>query len=266
MTALREVQQAFLGRILARGDYDTAFLLDPCGLRPEESLGIYRGNARETFAEALRAAFPAVAGLMGEDEFRQMSWSYQRACPSPAGDLFHIGRELPGFLGNALSGTSRWHLAEIARLEWLIQTCMVAPSDERCLDRAALARVSPARYPELRLRIRRDHGVLSSAAPVFAYWRNQQAGIALELPTPRSPDRVLVRRAATGIELQRLGCPDYLFLRALADGASLSAATGAALDEGPGFDLSASLQRWVGSGVISGFTASSEAIEQGLLT
>jgi hypothetical protein len=255
MTSLHELQQRFIGGVLAREGADIAPLVSMSGPAPAVSLGIYRGNARHNFREALAAGFPVLAGLLGEQEFSQLCWSYQRSCPSPSGDLFHVGARLPAFLVARLDGTPRWHLAEVARLEWLIQECMAAPDDDARFDLDSLAAVPPSAHGALRFRVRCDVRLLTSTAPVFDYWRNHHAGASADMaPTGAAvPAQVLVRRADAGAELQRLSAADHRWLDLLTRGSTLGDALDAAAMEDPAFDAGVSLCRFVACGVINGF-------------
>jgi hypothetical protein len=173
--ALLETQERFLAAVLGR---------DPGAAAPwpRRRLSVYRVNARENFAGALEAAFPLLHGLMGHDEFRSMSWAYQRACPSRSGNLFHCGERLPEFLTRHLAGTGDAPLAVVAEFEWLIQQVLVAA------DGSAVR-------------------LWQSSLPLFALWEQyQRSGLVARLAASVAGqvESLLIRRAADGVELQRL--------------------------------------------------------------
>ena len=250
MPALRETQEQFLAAVLGR---------DPRAAAPwpRRRLAVYRMNARENFSGALEAAFPLLHGLMGHEEFRAMAWAFQRACPSGSGNLFHCGERLPGFLARHLAGTNDASLAIVSAFEWLIQQVLVAGDVPAGPDLALLAAVPPAQHRALCCTLHPAFRLWQSPLPLFVLWdeyqRTGQVG-RLEVPERGPGQALLIRRAAGGVELERLPGPEYRFLLALADDAPLAAAFAAALIGG---DAEASadrwLSRWVRAGLITGF-------------
>ncbi len=248
---LTDLQRQFVREVLYRDGPDVRARIldqDPGAAR---RLAIYRTNARENFALALEAAFPLLLRCVGPEEFRQLAWTYQRACPSPAGNLFHVGRRLPGFLAEHLPGSGDEYQIDVARLEWLIQESMVAADDDRVLDLAALAAVPAGRQAGIRFQLHPSVRLLRTGYGVFALWEALQSGCALP-PARREPECLLVLRRDGGIELQRLPPVDLAWLEALEAGASFGAAAGA-LPAGSQDALGALLVRWVAAGVVIAF-------------
>jgi hypothetical protein len=136
---LHELQQQFVREVLYRDSVGLLPRVLAKGLSADRRVAIYRNNTRENFALALEAAFPLLLACMGGDEFRMLAWSYQRACPSPAGNLFHVGERLPNFLAEHLTRTGDECLIDVARLEG--RAGVAGGSRQRgCLDLAALRR------------------------------------------------------------------------------------------------------------------------------
>lgn len=248
---LKDLQQQFVREVLYRdGGAVRARVLDR-GLGADRRLAIYRTNARENFALALEAAFPLLLRCVGQEEFRQLAWAYQRACPSPAGNLFHVGRRLPAFLAEHLPGSGDEYQIDVARLEWQIQESMVAADDDGVLDLAALAAVPVGRQAGIRIRLHPSVRLLRTEYGVFAPWEALQNGHALP-PVRREPECLLVLRRAAGVELQRLPGADLAWLEALQAGATFGTAA-AALPAGSQDTLGPMLVRWVAAGVVTAF-------------
>jgi len=249
--ALRDLQQQFVREVLYRDAAALRSRILDGAPGVDRRLGIYRTNARENFVLALEAAFPLLLRCVGPDEFRRLAWTYQRACPSPAGNLFHVGRRLPAFLVDHLPGTGDEYQIDVAKLEWQIQESLVAGDDDAVLDLAALAAVPVVRqagihfrlHPSVRL-LRTDHGV-------FALWEALQAGQPLP-PARREPECLLILRRATGVELQRLPGTDLAWLEALQAGATFGEAA-EALPATAQVALGELLVRWVAAGVVTAF-------------
>jgi hypothetical protein len=248
--ALRELQRQFVREVLHRDAPGLADRIVAGGLPVARRVGIYRTTARENFALALEAAFPLLHRCLGHEEFRQLAWTYQRACPSPSGNLFHVGRQLPGFLADRVA-PDEGHLVDVARLEWAIQEALVAPDGPASLDLAALAAVPTDALAGIRFRPHPSARLLATGFAVFALWEALQAGQPLPAAAPGA-EHLLVLRRPGGVELQRVPPADFAWLGAVRDGADFATAAAAL----PGADpaaLGALLVRAVASGAVTSF-------------
>ena len=246
---LGQLQRQFVREVLYRDSVGLSARIRTDGLSTERRLAIYRTNARENFALALEAAFPLLLRCLGPEEFRQLAWSYQRACPSPAGNLFHVGRCLMDYLAGHLRGASDEYLIDVARLEWQVQEAMTAADGAEALDLAALAAVPAERQGDIRFHLHPSVRLLRTEYAVFSLWKALQAGQAVTPANPE-PECLLILRRVAGVELQRLRAPDLDWLESLQGGAPLSAAA----QPPDGQDtLGALLVRWVGAGVVTSF-------------
>lgn len=269
---LRDLQQQVVRELLYRDAPAVASRIVAGGLDVQRRLGIYRTNARENFALALEAAFPLLLRCTGPVEFRQIAWAYQRACPSPAGNLFHVGRRLPAYLAGQLRGDADEYLIDVATLEWQVQEALVAADGDGALDLAALAAVPAERQGDIRFRLhpsvrllRTDHGVFSLWEGLQREIRHGQAASVPALgPASRGAEHLLVWRCRAGVQLERLPASDFAGLEALQGGATLDAtvarlastllATPAATPAAAAGDpLGSLLVRWTRAGVITAF-------------
>lgn len=249
---LAQLQRQFVREVLHRDAAGLASRIRTDGRSTGRGLGIYRTNARENFALALESAFPLLLRCLGPEEFRQLAWSYQRACPSPAGNLFHAGQRLPEFLAGRLLGGSDERLIDVARLEWQVQEAMVAADGDEALDLALLAAVPAERQGDIRFGLHPSVRLLRTEYAVFALWEALQTGQTGTPVTPagREPECLLVLRRAAGVELHRLAATDLAWLESLQAEATLAAAaSGLSADQQD--TLGELLVRWVGAGVIT---------------
>lgn len=244
--SLQELQRQFVREILHRDSVGLFSQVVTNGLDAERRLAIYRTNARETFALALEAAFPLLLSCMGGEEFRQLAWAYQRACPSPAGYLYQVGARLPGFLAGHVRGTEDEYLIDVARLEWAVQESLVAADSAAALNLSALAEVPADRQVDIRFLLHPSVRLLRTEYAVFGPWEARQARQAGQPVTraARDPECLLVRRLAAGVQLQRLDSADFDWLSALQRGEPFAEQA----------DLGSLLVRWVGAGVITDFS------------
>lgn len=249
--ALRDLQQQFVREVLYRDAAALRSRILDGAPGVDRRLGIYRTNARENFALALEAAFPLLLCCVGPEEFRRLAWTYQRAFPSPAGNLLHAGRRLPAFLAEHLRGTVDEYQIDVARLEWQVQESMVAADGDEAVDLAALAAVPSGRQAGIRFRLHPSVRLLRTDHGVFALWEALQSRQPVP-PARREPECLLVLRRAAGVELQRLPGTDLAWLEALQAGATLGAAAGA-LPAAEQDSLGVLLVRWVTAGVVTSF-------------
>ena len=253
-SSLQELQRQFVREVLYRDSPDIATRIVANGLGAERRLAIYRTNARETFALALEAAFPLLLACVGAEEFRRLAWAYQQACPSPAGNLFHAGARLPGFLAEHVRGTPDDYLIAVARLEWAVQESLWAADCHTVLDLVALAAVPAEHRAELRFLLHPSVRLLRSEYGVFCLWEARQNGQPVQSAV-LSPENLLVWRLDAGVQLQKIGELDLAWLGAVQDGDSLADSAGA-LPTTSQDELGALMVRWVAAGVVTGFTVS----------
>jgi len=89
---------------------------------------IYREMYRFRLADALRADFPRVARLLGDEGFLELSAAYASVYPSASSDISRFGRHLADFL-SAHPGP-RGDEADLARLEWALAEAFTAQDAE----------------------------------------------------------------------------------------------------------------------------------------
>lgn len=251
-TALAELQRQFVCEVLYREAPELLSQVLANGRRPEARVAIYRRNAQETFALALEAAFPLLLACMGAEEFRQLAWAYQRACPSPAGNLFHAGARLPGFLAAHLKATADECLVDVAHLEWATQESLVAADCETSVDLAALGEVPASRQGDIRFELHPSVRLVDVRYGVFRPWEGLRAGAVVHRPVAGA-EHILVRRLADGVQLQRVTAADSAWLEALRAGVGF-ADSAEVLPPAAQADLGSILMRWVSARVITSFS------------
>lgn len=250
MPSLHDLQRAF-GTALLFGDGAT---IEPHifanGIEPAARLRIYRNNTREGFLTTLRAAYPVLRRLVGEDYFRQMALEYRERSPSPSGNLHHAGERLPEFLARRYEQTEYRYFPDVARLEWAFQEVLVA-ADHAALDVDSLQRVAPADYPGLVFTLHPAARLVSSEFPVLTIWNANQPGVDADqiIDLGSGAEHVLLLRTSEDVELRRLDTAEFIFLSSVARGVTLAHAAEAA-SAGGAFDPGASLRRYVAAHAI----------------
>lgn len=254
MPALREVQRAMAAAVLRR-DADAAVpgALQPCDPRYARRLAVYRANARENFAAALEAAYPALLRQLGAGEFRSLAWSFQQRHPSPAGNLFEAGRALPGFIARHVAGTAEAWQSDLAALEWAVQEALVAADADGRFDAAALAALAPADHAALRFELHPSVRRVACAWRVRAAWEAAGTDDAPPAVPVAGDEALLVHRSPAGIAVRALDPAADAMLAGVLRGDALGALAEAALARQAGADPGAVLSQWAAAGVLTGW-------------
>jgi hypothetical protein len=233
-----------------------AFLLGTPAFPAAERAAVYAEMWRWRQVDALRADFPALAALLGDDTFLALCDAYLAACPSDDPDIGRLGRRLPAFLRDHPEAAARPDLADLAALEWArLEAFFAAPGTgaPAPLGRAALSTVAPEDFPALRLalvpsavRLDLDHAVagLFEAAidPTVAHAPAPSAG----------PERLLVWRQGFEVVHTVLAPDEAAALDAVAAGATLGEALGAfAAQVDPAGAALRALGSWLDEGLVA---------------
>jgi hypothetical protein len=192
---------------------------------------VYRNNARAMFAGALERTYPVLRRQVGDGQFAELAREYRTEHPSRSGDLHWVGEQFASWLAPQAAADDRAWLAELARLEWACEESLVAARLPP-LAPAELARVAPETLAEVGLVLQPCLRTVGSPFPVWSAWRAGQLESAPEtLDLALGAQYVVVTCCDTGLALHSLPEQQFLFVAALASGATLgSAVESAALD------------------------------------
>ena len=253
MLALPDTQRLFFAALLDRERSAAVLPLLRQGRGPgaAQRLQIYRNNLFESLGDVLRAVFPVLAQLVGEDFFRQLARRFIVAHPLRSAHLHGFGRELPAWLSTKVAD---WpYLADVAALEWAWHE-VYHEADGAPLQPQHLAPVPAARHLGLRLALVPAARLVASPYPVLRIWQAHQ-GEADPAATLSLDDdggvRLLVLRRSLETEFVLLAEAEHIWLAELASGSTLAEATLAALHHDAGFDLAATLARHLSLGSLS---------------
>jgi len=251
MPSLRELQSDVMRAILAADDSRASHLVAAHGIPATHRLGIYANTARVNFHESLRASFPAILRLVGEDYFHQCAREFHKGYPSTCGDLQYAGTHFPDYLADLHAHDEFRYLGDVARLEWLRQEALLS-ADHRPLDFAKLAAVAPSDYAELRFRLHPATRLLASDYPCLRIWQANVGGDGEPevIDLAMGPDRVLLTRKTIAVDVHRLSRGEHRFLIAVRDGQRFGEAVEHGMECDGEFNAAAALQRFVSAGAI----------------
>jgi len=238
MPSLRDLQRDFSATVLGGAAGPAAALVLHDRLPAEPRLQIYQNHVRISLREALAATFPVVLRLVGDAYFATAARRFMQAQPPRGPVLAEYGAGFPAFLEAAPGAPN--YLADVARLEWALNTAYHAP-DAPPLEARHLAGLAPDAYAALRLEALASTTLLASAQPIQAIWRANQPDRDGTIDAADA-QTVLVWRAADGDAACRaLSAGEAAFLGALIAGHTLGEAAGAALSADPCFDLASAI-------------------------
>lgn len=240
-------------------------LLDPLGAMPDflatrngaalaARFDVYRNNVHAGLIDALLATFPVTARLVSEDSFRALAREFLRRELPQGAALHDYGATLPAFLRELATTDSPAYLPDVAALEqawWQAYGAADAPvftvAGLAAFDGEHLLRQGARLHPATHL--------LASDHPVHGIWAAHQQGDEPVAPASWEAECVLITRPDTQVQVLAISVAEHAFAGALAGGALLEDAAGAALAFDPGFDFGAVLLRMVEAGAIQEFTA-----------
>ncbi|HEY6910861.1 MAG TPA: DNA-binding domain-containing protein [Myxococcales bacterium] len=151
-------------------------------LAAAERISIYADMFVWRQVDALRADFPKLAAVLGDEPFYAVAEEYLRAHPSVHHDLGKLGAALPAFLAGHPC-LPRPDLADLAALEW--GRCEVF--EEREVPTAgldALRSLPPERIPHQALRVVPSLRVLTLRHDPLALWKAIEDGDDVPAPQP----------------------------------------------------------------------------------
>ena len=180
----------------------------------------------------LRAAYPAICRLVGEDHFNHAAAAYVRRHPPRRPHLSTYGWRFAKFLTGFEPAQGLRYLPDLARLEWARNLAYfaadLAPLDPRTLAVASPDNLGLSLHPSVRL--------VASPYPIQQIWNAARDEIGTFDPDAGA-EHVLVTRPDMHVEAHALTRGDFTLLLALDAGATLGQAANAAIAIEPEFNL-----------------------------
>lgn len=252
MPSLAERQKQFASAVRDATRPVPTGIVSPLSAARDERFAVYRNNVAVGLIEALRAAFPVVARLVGPEFFGAMARTHAlRSLPaSPV--LLAYGADFPDFIGRFEPAAVLPYLADVAKLEWHWLESYHA-ADAASLAVAELQCVPRERLPGLRLTLHPSARVLSFEHPALTIWRTHREDEPAPLMLDAAREAVLLVRPCAHVEAIDLASGAVAFLTSLQAGLRVSEAAGIAMETQPGLDLAELLATLFGAGAFTGF-------------
>jgi len=239
--ARAQLDPADIGRVILPSNTLTAV----------ERVGVYQGMYLLRMVEALEGDYPAVAHLLGDEEFAALVTCYVAAHPSVSYTFNRLGRAFPGFVRDSKGVRKRAFAADLARLELAITEVFDAPQSP-AWPAEEIARIPQDAWVGAVLRPIAAFRLCAFAHPVNAYLQSVKDDHHDHPETTRAATWVAVWRKNYEVWRLDLSKPAYQFLDALAKGRPFGMAVAAAakgLQGDPGQQLFRWLRDWVAEGM-----------------
>lgn len=198
-----------------------AGVVGPDGQPSARRFAVYRNNVIAGLVEALRAGYPAVRRIVGEEFFTAMARLHAVRRPPTSPIMLEYGAGFAEFIDAFPPAMSLPYLGDVARLERAWMEAYHA-AEARPIDPAALARIAPDRLPCLRFLLHPSLRLVRSSFPVMAIWRmNLEDGEPAPVALDGGGEELAVLRPSTEVELRVLPPGTVGFLAALSGGATI---------------------------------------------
>ena len=202
---------------------------DPARLR------VYRNGFLKACIEALRANYPSVERLVGEERFPALARPYVDAHPPRAASLVEYGERFPKFVEDTIDTHRLAYLAAFAVLDRAWSEVFFAedaqvPASGLPADPGALMNLRGRLSPRARM-------VSLDCRALDAWSELREKGLRRRTEIRPVPQQVLVWRDAGQVLYRDLAPPEHRFLAGVAAGRSCGDAVGAAFRIDAGFDL-----------------------------
>jgi hypothetical protein len=224
-------------------------LLDPEAEMPA-AFAVYRNTVMKGCIDALRANYPAVARLVGEEWFRAAAALFVRAQPPRAPMLALYGEGFEGFLASFAPAAELPYLPAVARLDRFWSESHLA-RDEAALGTEALARMDLEQLGRQRLRPHAAARWSWFALPACSIWSRQRAESDEADEIDWRAEGALVTRPDGAVRWEPLSQGGCALLDACARGLPLGAAAEAALAADSATDLSQLIARLLAAGAFA---------------
>ena len=236
--------------------------MGPDGKPSARRFAVYRNNVVVSLIEALAAAYPVVARLVGEEFFRAMARIFVTKTPPASPIMLHYGEGFAEFIEAFPPTASVSYLADVARLERAWAEAYHA-AEARTLGGDDLAGLDPWTFAAARLRLHPSMRLVRSPFPVVSIRQMNMPGgepAPIDLALGQS---ALVIRPRADVEVRVLAEGSAVFVAALARGETPSKAAAAALKVNPRFDLAGNIADLIGLGLLVGWSKADTRSEGG---
>jgi len=221
---------------------------------------IYRNNRAVSLIESLKATFPAVNKLVGDEYFSAVARSFIDEHPPQSAVMAEYGGDFGEFIRQSPNATNIPYVADLAALEWArLQSYHSADAVALPLN-TLLSKAEPSQYDSLVFAVLPSLYQLSSRWPVGSLWSEitspaaQTADQTADKPAidMNVSEYIVVVRREYEVLVQVLPESGAMLLERLKRGDSLQEAVSSVTEHDPEFDPGLHLQGLIDLGAFCG--------------
>lgn len=215
-------------------------LADPNEVHPlagRPGFAVYRNNSAKGVVDALSAAYPTVALLIGDPRFERLAVDFFRRHPPGSPVLADYGEGFADHLEDRLSWHELSYLADVARIDRLLLEAHLAP-DSAVLAAAALIGIADDGWMKLRLKLHPATRFIWLNTPAMTIWLAHRDGEpANELAPVWQAEGALLTRPDGAVWATPIDRPEHRLLFGLRLGETIGEAAAAVAATYPQADI-----------------------------
>ena len=228
-----------------------AALIDPAERHPlaeRAGFAVYRNNSAKAIVDCLRAAYPTVAMLIGDDGFERLTLDFFRRRPPASPVLADYGDGFADHLKDQLRLHELPYLPDAARIDRLRLEAHLAP-DAPALQPAALAGIDGTGWMKLRLKLHPAARFAWLSTPAMTIWLAHQHGEPIEVLEPAwRAEGALLTRPGDAVVPTLIDRAEHRLLFGLRLGETIGETAAAVVRTYPETDISRLFAKLIGSG------------------
>ncbi len=257
--SLKELQRVLAADILANARGATAAntaaqlgLRLPPAIEAEERLAIYRDGYPARVLEALEESYPAVANILGDGSFANLTRRYLATISLASCDLNNAGQRLPSYLAHDSLSENLAFLADLARLEWAVR-CAFHAHDTQPISATAFAAWNMNDWERAVFSFQPSAAVVSSPWPIYTLWQSRDDDrTAIDIDLRDRPQAVLVYRRGYDVDCKMIAAAQRRAFEILQAGTTLAEASAALAEaEHAATDITQIFGDWMRMGLIA---------------
>ena len=264
MPKLRSIQEQFARHLQGLPTSpDIASQVKFNQLQNIQRLQVYQNNFKLSLTSNLKAVYPVIEKLVGEQFFNYACNEFIKKFPSEQGNLHEYGSEFSDFLSEFEPAKSLEYLPDMAQFEWAYHQVFHEAGAGK-LDLQSLQDVDEALYSQIEFKLHPATRLIYSRYPLLQIWQANQSEEPETIELLQKDYYFLVARRNNENIFQDLEQIDYAFLHLIMQANTLGEISEGLLTnfKDTEIDLNHLLVKHVTTGSICDFKISSEPLRK----
>lgn len=245
------LQQQFVDAIFREPSSSLLACIQEDSISATRRLQVYRNNVYSTLTEVLKAHYPTIQRLVGEEFFTHLAKIYTSNYPSHQGNMHLFGEHFSGFVRDFSATRDLVYLSEVAQLDWAYHKAFHA-ADDPLFDRNRLKIISPDEYVNLQFRLHPSCQLFDFQYPILRIWELCQATSDDDQTVQLTEGgiQLMVIRRDRGVRFEPLEKAEYILLNEISHGKTFGVACEQALAADELLDITTIFTKHITTGTI----------------